>query len=191
MNFAPSRATRPWCSPLGLSSIADSAGLRVKALNAEISTEMAMVSANCWYRRPVIPGMKATGMNTEESTRAMPTTGAETSSIALSVASLGESPWWMCDSTASTTTIASSTTRPIARISPKSERVLSENPSMGKTANVPTSETGTASSGMRVARQLWRKMKTTMITRTIASRSVFTISCIPSTMGRVVSSATS
>ena len=56
---------------------------------------------------------------------------------------------------------------------------------------MPTSETGTASSGISVARQLWRKMKTTMITSTIASSSVFTISCMPSTMGSVVSSATS
>ena len=139
----------------------------------------------------MIPGMKATGMNTAESTRAMPITGSVTSCIALRVASRGESPFSMWCSTASTTTIASSTTRPMARIRPKSERVLSENPSIGKTAKVPTRDTGTASSGIRVARQLWRKMKTTMMTSTIASRSVFTISCMPSTMGSVVSRATS
>ena len=56
-------------------------------------------------------------------------------------------------STASTTTIASSTTRPIASTRPNSDRVLIEKPSNGKTANVPTSETGTASSGIKVARQ--------------------------------------
>ena len=66
-------------------------------------------------------------------------------------------------STASTTTIASSTTRPIASTRPKSDSVLIEKPSSGKSANVPTSETGTASSGISVARQPCRKTNTTMI----------------------------
>ena len=46
--------------------------------------------------------------------------------------------------------------------------------------NVPTSETGTASSGMSVARQPCRKMNTTMMTSTSASNSVLTISFMPS-----------
>src|SRR5204862_5362427 len=52
----------------------------------------------------------------------------------------------------------SSTTRPMASIRPKSESVLIENPNSGKRTKVPTSETGTAQSGMRVARQPCRKM---------------------------------
>ena len=99
----------------------------------------------------------------------MAMTGPETSSMALSVASLGDSPCSMWCSTASTTTMASSTTRPMASTSPKSESVLIEKPSSGKMAKVPISETGTASSGMSVARQPCRKMKTTMMTRTSAS----------------------
>ena len=59
-------------------------------------------------------------------------TGPETSSIAFSVASRGERPCSMWCSTASTTTIASSTTRPIASTRPKSESVLIEKPSSGK-----------------------------------------------------------
>ena len=43
---------------------------------------------------------------------------------------------------------------------------------MGKTTKVPTSETGTASNGISVARQPCRKMYTTMMTRTSASTSV-------------------
>src|SRR6185295_15365447 len=50
-------------------------GLNVRALKAERLTEIAMVTANCWYRRPVMPGMKAVGTNTAASTSAMPTTG--------------------------------------------------------------------------------------------------------------------
>src|SRR5207248_3109620 len=57
----------------------------------------------------------------------------------------------MC-STASTTMIASSTTMPIARTSARREMVLAENPSANMTAKVPTSATGTAMIGIKVAR---------------------------------------
>ena len=75
-------------------------------------------------------------------------------------------------STASTTTMASSTTMPIASTRASSEIVLIEKPNSGNSTKVPTSETGTASSGISVARQPWRKTKTTRITSTIASTSV-------------------
>src|SRR5207237_603813 len=77
--------------------------------------------------------------------------------------------------TASTTTMASSTTRPMASTRPKSDSVLIEKPSRGKTMKAPTSATGTASSGMSVVRKPWRKTKTTMTTRMSASTSVMTI----------------
>jgi hypothetical protein len=50
-------------------------------------------------------------------------------------------------STASTTTMASSTTRPMASTRPNSDSVLIEKPNSGKSMKVPTSDTGTASSG--------------------------------------------
>ena len=53
-----------------------------------------------------------------------------------------------------------------------------EQPSM--TANVPTSETGTATSGMIEARQVCRKTTTTMTTSRIASNSVSTTARIDS-----------
>jgi len=152
-------------------------------------TDTAIVTANCWYMRPVMPGMNAVGMKTADSTSATPTTGPDTSSIALKAASRGDIPWSMWCSTASTTTMASSTTRPMASTRPNSDSVLIENPSIGNSMNVPTSETGTASSGIRVARKPWRKMKTTMITSAIASKSVLTISWMPALTARVVSSA--
>jgi hypothetical protein len=161
----------------------------VSALKAEISTDTAMVTANCWYIRPVMPGMNAVGMNTAAMMMAMPTTGPDTSSIAFNEASRGESPCSMCCSTASTTTIASSTTRPMASTRPKSESVLIENPSSGKIMNEPTSATGTASSGMSVARKPCRKTNTTRTTRSSASTSVFVISRIPAVTASVVSSA--
>ncbi len=95
------------------------------------------------------------------------------------------SMWCM---TASTTTIASSTTMPIASTRPSSDSTLIEKPISGKNMNAPISETGTVISGMSVARQFCRKTKTTMMTRTIASNSVCTISLMPSSTGSVVSS---
>jgi hypothetical protein len=61
-------------------------------LKAEITTAMAMVTANCWLSRPWRPPMSAMGMNTAERTRAIPTTGPETSDMALRVASRGAIP---------------------------------------------------------------------------------------------------
>src|SRR3981081_3072417 len=98
--------------------------------------------------------MKAVGTNTDASTNATPITGPVISFIALSVASLAESPASIWRSPASTNTSTSSTTNPIANTKPNNERVLIEKPSNGKNTNVPTNDTGTASSGMSVARQL-------------------------------------
>src|SRR5262245_267648 len=167
--------------------MAESAGDSDSALNADSSTEMAMVSANCWYIRPVSPGTKATGMNTADRISAMPMTGPDTSFIAWRVAAFGSRPcsmWWI---TASTTTIASSTTMPMASTRPNIDRVLTENPSRGKKMNVPTSETGTVSSGMNVARKFCRKMKTTRVTRMTASTNVLTISWSEASTEGVVS----
>jgi hypothetical protein len=72
---------------LGRSRRAARAGLRESALKAEMSTETAMVTANCWYIRPVMPGMNAVGMKTADRMRAMATTGPDTCSIALMAAS--------------------------------------------------------------------------------------------------------
>ncbi len=136
-----------------------------------------------------MPVMNAVGMKTAARISAMPITGLDTSSIALIVASRGERPCSMPTSTASTTTIASSTTRPIASTRPSSDSVLIEKPSAGNTRKAPISDTGTAISGINVARQPCRNRKTTMITSTIASKSVWTISVMPSLTGSVVSRA--
>ena len=117
----------------------------------------------------------------------MAITGPVTSRMAWAVASLGDMPCSMWCITASTTTIASSTTMPMARTRPSRESTLMENPSSGKTAKVATRETGTVSRGISVARQFWRKMNTTRMTSSTASNSVVTISWMPTLMERVVS----
>ena len=89
--------------------------------------------------------------------------------------------------TASTTTMASSTTMPMASTRPNIDRVLTENPSSGKKMNVPISDTGIVTSGMIVARMFCRKMKTTSVTRMSASTNVFMISWIEACTAGVVS----
>jgi hypothetical protein len=80
----------------------------------------------------------------------MPTNAPEISCIDLIAASLGESfSCWIRRSTFSTTTMASSTSRPIASTMPNRVSVLMVNPARLRMANAPSSTTGTAMVGMR------------------------------------------
>src|SRR5437588_434241 len=67
-------------------------------------------------------------------------------------------PSVMCRSTFSMTTIASSTTSPVAKVMPNKVSVLMEKPSSLTKINVPISDTGIAIAGMNVLRQSCRKM---------------------------------
>ena len=145
-----------------------------------MAVETAMVSANCRKNVPVMPLMNAVGIKTEQRTSAIATNAPPTSVIALRAASRGLRPLSMWCSIASTTTMASSTTIPIARTTPKSETLLIENPKADIAAKVPINETGIAMSGMSAARQVWRKTSTTRTTSAIASKSVFCASWIDS-----------
>ena len=87
----------------------------------------------------------------------------------------------------SSTTMASSTTMPIARTRPKSVRLLRLKPIAAITANVPIKETGTSIMGRIIALQSWRKMRTTIPTRMTASLSVLKTSLTDSRMNGVVS----
>ena len=113
--------------------------------------------------------MKADGMNTDDSTRAIAISAAPTSSMLLTAASCGESPASILRSTFSTTTMASSTTMPIARTRPNKDRLLSVKPNAAMKKNVPINDTGMATIGMIAARQVCRKRMTTSTTRMIAS----------------------
>ena len=59
----------------------------------------------------------------------------------------------------SITTMASSTTSPVARVMPNRVSVLTENPSSLTKAKVPISETGMVTAGMMVLRQSCEKNK--------------------------------
>ncbi len=126
-------------------------------------------------------------MKTAISTAVVAMIGPVTSDMAFFAAWSGGKPASSWRSTFSTTTIASSTTRPIASTMPSRLSMLSEKPRTSITASVAISETGIAIVGMIVARQLCRKTKTTSTTRSSASLKVITTSCIAADTKRVVS----
>ena len=98
-------------------------------------------------------------------------------------------PSLMCRCTFSITTMASSTTSPVARVMPKRVSELMEKPKIFTNANVPISDTGMVTAGMIVARQSSRKKKITTMTITTASSSVVTTSFTESPTTVVVSKA--
>ncbi len=179
---------RPFVGCSSLMSRVQSAGVRVSATMPERMTDTTIVTANCMNMAPVMPPMNPTGMNTAASTSTMAISAPDTCVIALSVASTTPTcSVAMIRSTFSMTMIASSTTMPMASTSPKRVRMLIENPRSAIPAKVPTIDTGTARSGMRVVRQLWRKMNTTSVTRSIASPRVWITSSMEAVMNGVVS----
>ena len=95
--------------------MAERAGVSVRALNAEMETENAIVRANWRNRIPVVPGKNATGMKTATRTKEVAMTAPATSRMAMDAALCGsEIPSVMCRCTFSMTTMASSTTKPVA-----------------------------------------------------------------------------
>ena len=122
---------------------------------------------------PVEPPKNAIGTNTAASTRPMPISAPVIWSIDFRVASFGGRPSSVITrSTFSTTTIASSTRRPIASTTPNMVSVLIEKPSAAITPKVPSSTTGTAMVGISVARMFCRKRNITRNTSATASISV-------------------
>ena len=142
---------------MGRSTKPHSAGLRVSALIDESTVADAIVIANCEYSRPVMPPIMATGTNTASRTSVVATTGPATCSIALAVAACGGSPSSSISRFVfSTTTMASSTTIPIASTSPNRVNVLIDMPRADITAKVPSSETGIVTAGTSVVRRSCR-----------------------------------
>jgi hypothetical protein len=171
-----------------LSSRAQSAGVSVRATMPDSTTAITRVTANCRSIVPVMPPRNAAGMNTAQSANTMATSAPATWPIALFAAALGGSfSSSMRRSTFSITTMASSTTMPMASTRAKRVSRFTEYPRAERPRKVPMMLTGTARIGISVARQVWRKRKTTRVTRAIASRSVITTSSMEAVTNGVVS----
>ena len=122
------RPKMPRRFPVWRRKSAQSAGERVSALTAEISIATLIVTANWRNSVPEMPGMKPIGTKTESSTSEMAMIGAVICAIAFFVACCGVSSGSssITRSTFSTTTIASSTTMPMASTMASKETVLAE-----------------------------------------------------------------
>ena len=146
------RATRPgsWCPDL--SRRAAIIGIRVSESTADTAIEIVMVTANSLNSRPMMPPMNSSGMNTATRLTEIETT-VKLISLAPMIAALrGSSPSSVWRTMFSSTTIASSTTKPVARVSASSDRLLSVKPKKYMPANVPMAATGKTIAGMKVAR---------------------------------------
>ncbi len=121
--------------------------------------------------------MKRIDTNTATSDRFIDRRVNPTSLAPCSAAAIGAMPSSTCREMFSSTTMASSTTRPVATISAISDRLLSEKPHRYITAQLPTSATGTAVTGIIAARKLARNSSTTKTTRATAMSSVRCASC--------------
>ena len=118
-------------------------------------------------------------MNTAARTTVIAITAPVIWPMALRVASLGGSfSSVMIRSTFSITTIASSTTMPIARTIANRVSWLMVKPMIDMPRNVPSNATGITRVGMMVARMFCRKISITRNTSTSASPRVFTTSSI-------------
>jgi len=94
------------------------------------------------------------------------------------------SPFSICRTIFSSMTMASSTTKPTARVSAIMEMLLTENPSRCMTEKVPTIDIGTAREGMMVAERFLRKRKITMTTSPMVKKRVCLTSSIDSRIRR-------
>src|SRR3954447_11755390 len=121
----------------GRSHIAAWVGFKVAALIALISAVAAITNANCAYMRPVRPGRKAAGRNTDISTKVMPIIGPNSSRMAALAASRPDMPFSILWTAPSTTTMASSTTMPIASTIANKVEKLTVKPSAAMAAKAP------------------------------------------------------
>ena len=138
-----------------------------------------------------MPPAKATGAYTASTTSVAATSAPESSRIVPAAASAGERPSASRRTHDSVTQIALSTTDPITSTNPNSVSVFTDIPNASRNANVPTSETGIASAGISVARQLPRNSHVIPTTSRNVSTIVHAISRIEAATNVVESYATS
>ena len=130
------------------------------------------VIENSRNRRSTMPPMNRIETKTATSERFIDSRVKPTSLAPANAAASGVFPASTWRLMFSSTTIASSTTRPVATISAISDRLFSEKPQRYITAQLPTRATGTAATGIIAARSLPRNSSTTRMTRPTAMSSV-------------------
>ena len=110
-----------------------------------------MVTENSWKMRPSKPGRKTSGIKTAASESVMDKMVKEISPALLKVAFTIDSPCSARRTTFSRNTIASSTRKPMQRVSAINVKLLMEKLSAYIAAKVSSSESGSATTGMSVS----------------------------------------
>ncbi len=149
-----------------------SIGASVSDTSADTAIEAVTVSANSRNRRPMMPPISSSGMKTAISDKLIESTVKPISLEPLSAAFIGVSPFSMWRWMFSTTTMASSTTKPTAMVSAINDRLSRLKLSRYIAANEPSSASGTVTPGMTVAQKLRRNSRMTSTTSTIVRPSV-------------------
>src|SRR5690625_5842355 len=148
-------------------------GVNIKEISKEINTATDDVTANSVNRRPISPPTNHMGINTATKEKLIAVTVKLTSRKPRTAARKGLSPLSKYRIMLSKTTIASSTTKPVATIKAIKEMVLSVKPKAYIKAKLLIKEAGTATAGISAARQLRKKSSTTPTTKITAIISVF------------------
>ncbi len=151
-------------------------GVSVSDTASDTSTAIDSVMPNSRKKRPTMPPIKTIGMNTATSDRLIDSTVKPTSRAPKRAAAKRDMPASMWRVMFSSTTIASSTTKPVATVKAMSDKLSMLNPRRYMMPNVPINDTGTAIEGMSVARPLRRNRNTTRMTRHEAIMSVRSMS---------------
>ena len=157
----------------------------VSETKVETTIANTSVNANSRNKRPIIPSMKIIGINAAPSDRLMERTVKPNSCAPFKAAVSGVSPASIWRWTFSTTTMASSTTKPTAIVIAINESVSSVKPATHIAAKLPAMERGTEIPTAIVCARLRRKTSTTPITRRMATSSVFIKSRIEERMDSV------
>ena len=152
-------------------SLLASIGVSVSDTRPETRIATLIVTANSRNKRPRIPPMKSTGMNTATSEIVIDRIVKPISREPFSAASLTPSPNSIRRTMFSNITTASSTTNPTDSVRAINDKLSRLKFSRYIAANVPTIEVGRARVGMIVARTFRRNRKMTITTSPIASTS--------------------
>ena len=139
-------------------------GTSVRAAVVDTIMMMETIQPSCRNMMPAMPEIMVRGRNTHSMVRVEAITEIPTSAVPCTAASLGFSPLSRCDVTFSSTTMASSTTMPMAMDRALMEMMLSVLPVAKRYSREASRAMGMDKTTMRVPFNRPRKRKTTSIT---------------------------
>src|SRR5580700_3481950 len=160
-------------------------GPSVSDTQAETAIDVVTVRANSRKSLPMMPPINSSGMNTATSDTVIDTTVNPISLAPASAASKGVSPSSTWRKMFSTTTIASSTTKPTAIVSPISDRLSRLKPPRYIAAKEPSNASGTVTDGITVTQKLRMNIMITSTTSMTVRASVNSTSTTAARMVRV------